>query len=148
MRLAKIAWIGALALTACLDDDAGYYWWDETNDVWCYTYDDGATVCDETSSSRRVSCSDSADGGRRCEVYDGGYLCVFEYAPDGTMTPGACILIDDDAESPVRRDCEPANDGSLICQFQSSAGTHCVVIFDGSGAVSYDPCGYFVPVGP
>ena len=145
MNLARLTLLGALALAACLKEDDGYYWWDETNDVWCFTYDDGTTVCDDATDTRSVACTDAADGGRHCEVYDGGYLCVFEYAADGTMTPGACVLIDDDASSPVRRDCEPANDGSLICQFQSSQGTHCVVIFAATGAVTYDPCGYFTP---
>ncbi len=145
MKLGRILLLGALALAGCLKEDDGYYWWDETNDVWCFTYDDGTTQCDDATDTRSVSCSDTADGGRHCEVYDSGYLCVFEYAADGTMTPGACILIDANEDSPVRRDCEPANDGSLICQFENSQGAHCVVIFDSAGTVTYDPCGYFAP---
>jgi hypothetical protein len=128
---------------ACYDDDYdGYYWWDETNDVWCFTYNNGDTTCDDPPDNPRTTCTTLADDSRHCEVLDGGYVCVFDYAPDGTMTPGACIQISD-AQSPARRDCEPANDGSLICQFQNAEGANCVVVFDSAGAVKYDPCGYF-----
>ena len=148
MKLARLALLGVLAAAACYDDEyGGYYWWDETNDVWCFTYRDGDTECDTPSENPRTVCSDRADGSRHCEVLDGGHLCVFDYAPDGTMAPGACVQISDDA-SMVRRDCEPANDGSLMCQFKTSAGADCLVIFGATGSVTYDPCGYFTPAGP
>lgn len=92
-----LALLGLFTVAACYDDDyGGYYWYDETNDVWCFTDRHGDTECEVPKELPRT-------------------------------------------------DCEPANDGSLICQFKNADGEDCLLVFGATGSVTYDPCGYFAP---
>lgn len=143
MKLPALLAIIVLATTACDHKNDGYYWWDETNKVWCFTYKDGHTVCDTPVSDGETRCQANDDGTRHCEVVDGSYVCTFDYDSSGAMTPGICVYVGSPANT-TNRDCSPASDGSLICQFDNTDGSHCVVVFDKTGVATYDPCGYFV----
>jgi hypothetical protein len=194
LALALVGASGLFIATACDDPNSGYYWWDSTNDVWCYTYANGDTECDTpnghshgpndcpggaacdgdndnggdtsagdsdnggdgsvggdidggdnggdsdgggdggTGTPTPASCTDNADGTRSCIVTDGDRICEFTYNSDGVITGGYCAETDG---------CTPQSNGGLICEFETTSGDQCIVVFDSAGAIEFDPCHYF-----
>lgn len=158
-RYAVAVALVSLSLFACDDSPDGYYWWDETRDVWCYQYANGDVVCDDATSCTNgygYACSDTdpsasdddtpaADGDGDSDTSGDGDSGDAGDSDPGTIDPtpptsGAASQCWDQADG--TRECVLI-DGDRVCEFfYDSAGTvtggTCALI-DSAGQNSCQP---------
>ncbi|MBC7794923.1 MAG: hypothetical protein H7Z43_14555 [Clostridia bacterium] len=136
----------SLALFACDDTPDGYYYWDETRDVWCYQYGNGSTECDTSTSCDNVYGYHCGDGNPTGDSDTDGPTDNNPDEPgDGGTTPtppttGNTSQCFDQADG--KRKCVVI-DGDYVCEFFYDAGGtvtggNCVLI-DSNGENSCSP---------